>query len=59
MSQKRERTEKYIVETYLLAQCQCLYSCIGGGAEFAFFLNGGKYDHVEVYDKGNYEGVGK
>lgn len=53
-----EKTKEYIVEVYLLAQCNCLYSCIGGGAQFAYFLNGGQYEHLEVYDKGLYEGVG-
>lgn len=55
----RERTEEYVVETYLLAQCDSLYSCRGGGAAFAYYLNGGKYEHVEVYDAGLYEGLGK
>lgn len=55
----RERTEEYIIETYLLAQCNSLYSCHGGGATFAYFLNGGEYEHVEVYDAGIYEGLGE
>lgn len=55
----RESTEEYIIETYLLAQCDSIYSCRGGGAAFSYFLNGGKYEHVEVYDKGMYEGLGK
>lgn len=54
-----EKTKEYIVEVYLLAQCNCLYSCIGGGAEFAYFLNGGQYEHLEVYDKGLYGGLGE
>lgn len=48
----RETTEDYMVETYLLSKCDCLYSCIGGGAEFAYFVNGGKYEHLEVYNEG-------
>lgn len=56
---RREQTEEYIIETYLLAQCECLYCGIAGGTEFAFFLNGGRYEHVETYDKGVYEGLGK
>lgn len=55
----KETTEEYIIETYLLAQCNSLYSCIGGGSEFAYFVNGGKYEHVEVYNEGVYLGVGK
>lgn len=53
-----ERMKEYIVEVYLLAQCHCLYSCKGGGATFAYFLNGGKYEKIEVYDKGMYTGLG-
>lgn len=55
----RERNEEYIVETYLLAQCNSCYSCHGGGATFAYFLNGGKYEHIEFYEAGIYEGLGK
>lgn len=55
----RIHVEDYIKEVYLLAQCNCLYSCIGGGSEFAYFVNGGRYEHLEVYDKGLYEGLGK
>lgn len=55
----RERNEEYIVETYLLAQCDSLYGCHSGGATFAYFLNGGKYEHVEVYSAGVYEGLEK
>ncbi len=54
----RQCTEEYIVEMYLLSKCNCFYSCIGGGAEFAYLLNGGKFEHVEVYNKGIYEGLG-
>ncbi len=54
----KELTEEYIVETYLLARCNSFYSCIGGGAEFAYFVNGGKYEHLEVYNEGKYEGIG-
>lgn len=49
---KREEVEEYIVEVYLLSKCDSLYSCIGGGAEFAYFLNGGKYEHLDVYNEG-------
>lgn len=56
-SSVRDKTEDYLVETYLLAECDSFYSCHGGGATFAYFLNGGEYDHVEVYDKGVYSGL--
>lgn len=55
----RKRGEEYALEVYLMAQCDCLYSCRGGGSEFAYFVNGGKYEHIEVYDKGLYTGLGK
>lgn len=55
----KRRVEEYILEVYLMAQCDCLYSCRGGGSEFAYFVNGGKYEHIEVYDKGLYTGLEK
>lgn len=55
----RSHVEDYAVEVYLLAQCNSLYSCIGGGSQFAYFLNGGRYEHLEVYDKGLYTGLGQ
>ena len=48
----RKLAEEYMVETYLLAGCDSLYSCIGGGAQFAYLLNGGKYEHLEFYNEG-------
>lgn len=48
----REVQEEYIKETYLLSQCTSLYSCNGGGAVFSYFLNGGKYEYVDVYNEG-------
>lgn len=50
----KEITEEYVIEVYLLAQCYSLYSCSGGGAEFAYFLNGGEYEYCEVYNEGLY-----
>lgn len=55
----RSRTEEYMMEVYILAECDCLYSCMGGGSEFSYFVNGGQYAHIEVYDKGLYQGLGK
>lgn len=54
----RETTEEYIIEMYILARCDSLYACSGGGGEFAYFLNGGKYKNIEIYDKGIYQGIG-
>lgn len=55
----RGYTEEYILEVYLMAQCNSLYSCRGGGSEFAYFVNGGQYEYLEVYDKGLYTGLGQ
>lgn len=55
---EQDKTKEYVTEVVLLSQCDCLCSCIGGGAQFAYLLNGGKYEHLEVYNKGLYEGVG-
>lgn len=55
----RECAEEYTLEVYLMAQCNSLYSCRGGGSEFAYFVNGGRYEHLEVYDKGLYTGLGQ
>lgn len=48
----QKKTEDYIVETYLLAQCESLYTCIGTGAQFAYVINGGRYKFMEVNDEG-------
>ena len=47
-----EKNEKYIIETYLLIKCTSLYSCKGGQGKYAYFVNGGRYENIEVYDKG-------
>lgn len=54
----RKKNEEYIVETHILAQCHALYAGIGGGTEFAYFMNGGRYENIEIYYEGIYEGVG-
>lgn len=56
---QREKNEEYIIEIYLLAQCNCLYSCKGGGSLFAHFVNGGRYEHIETWYNGVYAGLGK
>ncbi|MCM1251828.1 MAG: hypothetical protein NC321_03335 [Clostridium sp.] len=55
----REKNEEYIIETYLLAECNSGYLCRGGGTVFAYLLNNGKYEHVEIYDEGLYENLEK
>lgn len=51
----REMTVEYMIETYLLAACESLYSTINGSGEFAYIVNGGKYKHFEAYDEGLYQ----
>lgn len=50
----RERNIEYITETYLLSECDSLYSTINGGAQFAYIINGGKYKRLEIYNEGLY-----
>lgn len=51
----RSKNEEYVVETHILAQCHALYANMSGGAEFAYLLNGGKYENVEIYNEGVYK----
>ena len=48
----QRKTEDYIAETYLLSQCDSLYTCIGSGVQFAYIINGGKYRHLEIFNGG-------
>lgn len=57
-STMRERTEEYIIETYLMAECDCLYATKSGASTFAYYFNDGKYEHAEAYYEGVYEGLG-
>lgn len=50
----RGRNEDYLVELYLLAQCDSLYASRGTGHNFSYLLNSGKYTHVEFTDLGNF-----
>ena len=50
----KEKTIEYIIETYLLAECDSLYSTVNGGAEFAYIINGGKYINFRTYNEGLY-----
>lgn len=51
----RKRNEDYLVELYLLAQCDSLFTSRGTGHTFAYLLNGGRYDHVEFDDLGLFD----
>lgn len=51
----RDRNEDYLVELYLLAQCDGLYASRGTGHNFAYLLNNGRYSHVEFKDLGEFQ----
>lgn len=55
----RKKNEEYVVETHILASCHALYAGVGSATVFAYFLNGGKYENIEVYNEGVYKGLGK
>lgn len=48
----QKKMEDYIVETYLLSQCDALFACMGTGAQYAYVINGGKYSHFQIYNDG-------
>lgn len=48
----QKKNEDYIVETYLLSQCESLYACNGSGVQFAYIVNDGKYKNLKIYDEG-------
>lgn len=51
----RTINEDYLVELYLLAQCNGLYASRGTGHNFAYLLNNGRYSHVEFTDLGEFQ----
>lgn len=51
----RDRNEDYLIELYLLAQCDGLYASRGTGHNFAYLLNNGRYSHVEFEDLGEFQ----
>lgn len=50
----RTRNEDYLIELYLLAQCDGLYASRGTGNNFAYLVNGGRYNHVKFTDLGEF-----
>ena len=48
----RERTEDYLVETLLLAECDSLYASMCGQSKFACLYNGGQYRHIQFDEQG-------
>ena len=51
----RKRNEDYLVELYLLSQCDGLYVSRGTGHNFAYLLNHGRYAQAEFMDLGEFE----
>lgn len=47
--------EDYLVELYLLAQCDSLYASRGTGHNFAYLLNNGRYSRTEFVELGAFE----
>lgn len=50
----KQKNIEYIVEIYLLSMCESAYITIGGGAQFAYILNGGRYKNIEISFNGVY-----
>lgn len=50
----RNKNEDYLVELYLLAQCDGLYASRGTGHNWAYLINNGKYSHTEFMDLGEF-----
>ncbi len=51
----RSINEDYLVDLYLLAQCDSLYASRGTGNNFAYLVNGGKFTHVKFNDLGQFQ----
>lgn len=49
---------EYLTTVYLLSKCNVLFGSIIGSTIGAVCMNGGRYEHIEFYDKGVY-GKGK
>lgn len=48
----KDKTMMYAAETVLLSMCNCLLASKAGGSHAAYLMNGGKYEHVKIYDEG-------
>lgn len=46
---------EYLTTIELLSRCDCLLSGICAGSVCAHIMNNGKYEHMEMIDKGEYE----
>ena len=50
-----EKTESYLIETYLLSMCDSLFCTPGSAQSLAYLLNDGGYKNIEVDYRGRYE----
>lgn len=48
-----ENNFDYISEILMLAECECLIAGVAGGSQAAYIMNGGKYKHTLIYNKGS------
>lgn len=48
------RGKEYLTTVALLSKCCCLFGTLIGSTLGAIGMNRGKYEHVEIYDKGKY-----
>lgn len=51
----RKKNEDYLIELYLLSQCESLYASRGTGHNFSYLLNAGRYSHVEFENLGEFQ----
>ena len=55
----KKRNVDYLVELYLLAQCDSLYASRGTGHNFAYLFNNGRYSRAEFIDLGEFQYKGQ
>lgn len=49
---KRKAGEDYIGSVMCLAKCDSILCSLNSGSYMAIIINGGKYEHIEIVDKG-------
>lgn len=53
---KRKAGEDYIGSVMCLAKCDSILCSPNSGVYMTFVINGGRYEHIEIIDKGIYKG---
>lgn len=48
-------TKNYLLEMELLSECDCLIGSITSGLRYAVFRNGGRYQNLEILDRGRFD----